>query len=100
MENPLTQDTRDTYEMSHKVYYIIAGTSYNGVTFYYRREGYMAYGTEYNVCSKYSSEEEAFKDIRHSPRFKAGFTNLIDPYTLRILEITENVLVTKTTRIL
>lgn len=95
----IEDDARDTYEMSHKVYYVVAGIAPNGVTFYYRREGYMAYGTEYNVCSRYDSEEEAFRDIKNSARLNKGFIPIISIPTLKILEITENVLVTKTTRI-
>ena len=85
-------------ELSNNVYYVITGTSPTGVNFYYRKEIRPSYATSYRHCHKYNDLETAKKDAKMLKDSNNEFFRVIDPTTLSVLEIAENVIVTKTVK--
>ena len=85
-------------ELSNNVYYVITGISSTGVNFYYRNEIRPFYATSYRHCYKYNDLETAKRDAKMLKDSNNEFFRVIDPTTLRILEIAENVIVTKTVK--
>ena len=85
-------------ELTNNVYYVITGISSTGVNFYYRNEIRPSYTASYRHCHKYTDMESAKKDAKMLKDNNNEFFRVIDPTTLSVLEIAENVIVTKTVK--
>lgn len=85
-------------QLSKNVYYVISGTSSTGVTFYYRRDSNPTYTPSYKRCFHFESIERATYVAEALKNSNDEFIRVIDLSTLSILEIVENVIVTKTVK--
>ena len=85
-------------QLSKNVYYVISGISSTGVTFYYRRDSSPTYTPSYKRCFHFESIERATYIVEALKNSNDEFIRVIDLSTLSILEIVENVIVTKTVK--
>ena len=85
-------------QLSKNVYYVISGISPTGVTFYYRRDYSPTYTPSYRRCFHFESIERATYVAEALKNSNDEFIRVIDLSTLSILEIAENVIVTKTVK--